>query len=374
MGLKVDIFYCSFGAGHKRAAAFVGDQLGEHEVDRVDVFEAMYPRLYKPIYATYADFIRKRNTLFRVYSSLDRNNEKVVPRLNFLRRRLFRYLDNRTLPDVFVATYSIAATLLNDYIESRALSIPLVTCITDFMPHTHWMNPETDLYLVASGYTESKLRQNYIPRNRIMRFGLAAADFKFTLRTDIKPDAAVTVSGGGLGLLPDAPTFYTTIRDKFQRPVNIVTGKNHKLTASLARMFDNDPSIRVMGYVHDMEALWRETGIFIGKAGGLSTYEAIAHGCPIFYMEPFLTQEKKNATFIDTSGIGAPLNRVLASDITPEQLLDFAAARENMFNEMFAMHPEDLSERLERVVERKRREAELADYYDRAGYRRGVAL
>ena len=52
----------------------------------------------------------------------------------------------------------------------------------------------------------------------------------------------------------------------------------------------------------------KEADLLITKPGGITMFEAIASRTPLFILPPGLAQEKENAAFIETSGIGYVLH------------------------------------------------------------------
>ena len=335
--MKIFLYACRFGAGHMQAARFIQQQLEPaYETEIFDVPGELFPNTAPIIYKTYSHFVKKQNLIYRLYLKADGNKEDLIPKLTWLENIFFRWMDRQELPDVFIATYSLVAFFLARYKKTRGLDIPLVTCITDFMPHRFWVNEETAMYLVASEYTKEQLEKVGIPREKILIFGLSENKLPL-LHEESKHSRNILVTGGGLGLLPKEMSFYYQLRENYGDQIRVICGKNKELYKKLIR--EDIPGLEVFGYVQNMPEQWIWADVVVGKAGGLSTFEAIQAETPILYLTPYLPQEKRNAEFIRQSRIGKPLwSREFAED-DPERILN--ACRYHMKEMKEDLAPED---------------------------------
>lgn len=333
--MDIRLFTCSFGAGHMRAADYIASMAPAHRVERIDITRFLFPFFADGIYHTYTRIMRTQGLGYRAYLAGDRHKRKDALISDFLKRRFAKRMDAMSTPDAFVATFSTAAWLLADYKKKRGLSTPLIVCITDFEPHDFWVNEGTDLYLVASSYTERELRTFGVPKEKIVVVGLSPR--RAAAHLTYERAHRVLVTGGGLGLLPRELGFYRTITALYGRDVRVVTGRNKALFRKLRRA--RIPGITVLGFV-DMERELDRADIVIGKAGGLSTYEAIMAETPIVYIDPFLPQEKKNARFIDSEKIGTSFGETVDRDM-------ILAQREEMRRIKAEADPAEFEEYLE---------------------------
>lgn len=332
--MKIHIYACSFGAGHMNAARYIKEQLEGNEVYIYDVVDGVFPVVASAIYKTYKDLIFKQNFLYKLYLKIEKKKENFLPKLEALEKKVFQWLDNQEKPDVYIASYSVIAYFLSRYIEERNLDIPLITCITDFSPHELWINPKTSLYLVASNFTAEQLKEKGIASNKIVIFGLGKAQ---SLKKDDLKDypSHILVTGGGLGILPKKMAFYRQLRAKFPGEIRIICGKNKSLRRRLERL--NLPQVDVYGFVNNMSDQLKWADVYIGKSGGLSTFEAICSQTPILYLPPFLPQEIKNAKFIFESQIGSPIWESHCVD-------DYINYKNNMEKMQKEFKPEQLEE------------------------------
>ncbi len=325
--MKIDIYTCHFGNGHYKAAKFINEQLSIcHDTKVIDLYEEIFPHMHNWLYHFYSDLMQKQNLWFHLFLKVDDAKSKVIPQLTFVKKRFFDYLDSRPIPDVFVATYSLSAYFLGLYKKERKLKTPLVTCVTDFMAHEFWMNDYTDLYLVASPFTKVHLLQGEVPEDQILVYGLGDQSKGHIQKTQQGP-LKILVTGGGLGLLPKKIQFYKDLRDRYHAELRVICGKNKKIKAKLDHA--HLKNVCTFGFVNNMEEQLAWADVFVGKAGGLSTFEAIQWETPILYLPPFLPQEKRNARFIDNSKIGLPVDNDLRAFSQFDELI-FSQLRDNM--------------------------------------------
>lgn len=348
--MNIDIYTCHFGNGHYKAADFIKKQLDTyHQTEIVDLYEEIFPHMHDWMYNFYCDLMQKQNLWYHLFLKVDDVKEKVIPQLTFVKKRFFDYLDSRPTPDAFIATYSLSAYFLGLYKKEKELTTPLVTCVTDFMAHEFWMNDYTDLYLVASPFTKAHLLQGEVPEEQILVYGLGGQSKEHIEKKQEGP-LKILVTGGGLGLLPNKIQFYTDLRDRYRAELRIVCGKNEKIKRKLDHA--NLKDIYTFGFVSNMEAQLAWADIFVGKAGGLSTFEAIQWETPILYLPPFLPQEKRNARFIEQSRIGLAIQNDLSAFSQFDDLI-FSQLRENMRKMKSALEPEAFLHHIEIIGERR---------------------
>lgn len=305
--MKIEIFTCRFGMGHLKAALSIEKQLAnQYDVQVLDTFKELYPHYEKYIYGFYAGMIKQQGLFYKIFVKADNSKEETLEKLEFLEKRFFTMLDKREKPDVYIATYSVAAYFIAKYIRERGLSIPLVTCITDFTSHELWINEGTSLYLVATHETLTELVKKGVNRNRILVYGLSETSSRPVSDTPEESEPIhVLISGGGLGLLPEQMSFYEELERYDHYVFRIICGKNKRIYRKLKRKkFKN---VEIYSFVDDMRSFMTWADVLVTKAGGMSTTEAIATETPVVYFPPYLTQEIRNAEFIEQANIGYEL-------------------------------------------------------------------
>ncbi len=174
--MKIDVYYCRFGAGHQRAAHYINTQLmPHHNICLHDLIGELWPTASTAIYAAYKKLVRIKPIAKRIFSTPRPDTSSLglgISRLDRIANRFLHMMDARPTPDAFIATYSMAAFFLSWYKRVRGLSTPLITCVTDFKVHDFWINDNCDLYLVASAHTKDELIARGVDAEKIVVHGI----------------------------------------------------------------------------------------------------------------------------------------------------------------------------------------------------------
>jgi len=180
--------------------------------------------------------------------------------------------------------------------------------VTDFDVHPFWVNEGTYRYVVASEYTKERLKAQGIDEARILVFGIPV-DPKFLLEQNkdalrekfhlAKDKGVVLVITGSFGLGP-----LEEIADLLhgETQVLVVCARNKKLYARLiAKAY---PSVRVFGFINNVEELMSVADIIITKPGGLTVSEVLAMELAPIFVYAIPGQETKNLKVLESFGIG----------------------------------------------------------------------
>ena len=170
MQMKVKIFTCRFGAGHMKGALYLKESWKNHDVEIVDIIQEMFPEKADFIYKTYGAWAKQARYLNRMVTGEGAHN-LAYHFLDPLRDRFCQMMDRYRGADVYVATYSAAAHLLNYYKKTYFDQTPFITMITDFTPHEGWIQESTDAYLVVSDYTKSSMLSLGIEDKKVHLYG-----------------------------------------------------------------------------------------------------------------------------------------------------------------------------------------------------------
>ena len=215
-------------------------------------------------------------------------------------------------PDVFIATHFFPAEVASYLKLKGRLKARLITVITDYMPHSVWISPGTDVYVVGMELTKQDLIQRGIPPEKIHVLGIPI-DPKFSRKGDRRALAArlgldpvaftLLVCSGGFGTGPVEP-LVQALR-KIQEPMQVlaITGKNSALYRRLEKLRSNFPhDLKIYGFVDNMDELMDVSDLMVTKPGGLSCTEAMMKGLPMVLVAPIPGQEARNARIISKFG------------------------------------------------------------------------
>lgn len=259
------------------------------------------------------------------------------------RRRFLRYL-RRNKPVLLISTFPVPSAVIS-HLKRRGLnSCPLVTVVTDYTLHRQWLQPETDLYIVANdslaeamiglGVPESKVKATGIPIDP--RFGEGCGLGVGSLLPDLSPDEEklplVLVLNGATGFGGELPRICRMLAG-FPLPLlAVVLGVGHpRLRLALRRAVGKGRNrVLIFGYSRQVPEFMRAATCLISKCGGITVSESLASELPMLVYRPLPCQEEENRNFLVQSGAArAPATiEELAEDL--KRLLTEPGLRERM--------------------------------------------
>lgn len=341
---RVLLLSASSGAGHVRAAqalekAFAsrGDCNVEH-IDAIHYVSKLFQRIYDK---TYISMVRRAPELMGVlYERTDQPWQHARRRLALDRLNtapMIRLL-KRVEPDLCVATHFLPAEIIAWLIAKRKLRARNAIVVTDYDVHAMWLCRTVDRYYVAIdeaaeylarvGVPPEKLRISGIPVDPLFAKPIERAESRRALGLD--PAATlILVSAGGYGVGPVEQLVSSLVA--IERPWQIVAiaGKAEKVRKRLeeiSRRAGKLPSgaarLCPVGFTTDMDKYMAAADLLVGKAGGLTTSEALARGLPMALIEPIPGQEQRNADHLLEAGAAIRCNNLPAAAWKIARLLD----------------------------------------------------
>ena len=332
---RVLLLSASSGAGHVRAAqalekAFTarGDCRVEH-VDVVQYVSKVFQRLYDK---TYINMVRRAPELMGVlYDRTDKPWGKMRRRLAIDRlhtQPMIRML-KRVQPDLAIATHFLPAEIMAWLIAKKKLPARSAIVVTDYDVHALWLCRTVDRYYVAIPEAAEYLGRIGVPRGIIRVTGIpvdplfASEVDRTAARKHLKLDATspvILIAAGGYGIGP----VERLVRDllALQKPWQIVAiaGKSEpvkKKLEDIAARAGNLPSgaarLCPVGFTREMDQHMAAADLLVGKAGGLTTSEALARALPMALIEPIPGQEERNADHLLEEGAAIRCNNLPAA-------------------------------------------------------------
>ncbi|HYT22132.1 MAG TPA: glycosyltransferase [Candidatus Polarisedimenticolia bacterium] len=341
---RVLLLSATSGAGHVRAAqalekAFAarGDCVVEH-IDALQYVSKLFQRVYDKAYIS---MVRRAPELMGVlYERTDQPWHRPRRRLALDRLNtgpMIRLL-KRIQPDLCVATHFLPAEIIAWLIAKRKLRAHHAIVVTDYDVHAMWLCRTVDRYYLAVdeaaeylariGVLREKLRVTGIPIDPLFATPMNRADARKQLRLDA--DATVIlISAGGYGIGPVEQLVKDLLA--LQRPwqVAAVAGnseKTRKRLEELAKQTGNLPSgssrLCPVGFTTEMDKYMAAADLMVGKAGGLTTSEALARALPMALIAPIPGQEERNADHLLEAGAAIRCNNLPATAWKIAALLD----------------------------------------------------
>jgi len=335
--LRILVFSAGFGNGHFRAAEAVIEGIRIKEpyakIIHLDFGDLLNKRFNTMAKNVYIEMIKHTPKLWGrfYYKTAKFQPESMIQRfLKQLGRSDFLKYIQAFAPDLIVCTYPTVSSILAQLRLEQILQVPVITVITDYTVHSHWVHPGVDRYMVACEEVKDRLVSWGIMAQCILVTGIPVSP-KFEVDMDreyissklgLNPDfPTFLVMGGAYGSLKSAKRICKTLADS-KVPVQsiIVCGKNKKLYHALGTMIEHslNPMIR-FGYVHNVEELMSVSNLIITKAGGLTVSEALTKHLPLVIYKAIPGQEEENAHFVQRIGAGyvagteEELGRILSS-------------------------------------------------------------
>ncbi|HZK85205.1 MAG TPA: glycosyltransferase [Desulfosporosinus sp.] len=333
--LRVLVFSAAFGNGHLRAAeAVIEGLLIKHpsakiiHLDFGDFLNQPINTIIKEVYSEIIKYIPK------LWGRLYFKTGKVQPRsksqhfLNQMGRSKFLKYIQAFKPDFIVCTYPTVSSILAQLRLEQLLQVPVITVITDYTVHSHWIHQGVDGYIVACAEVSERLVSWGINAQRIYMTGIPVSP-KFEGEIDrghlltklgLKSDLPIfLVMGGSYGVLKSAKRICEKLANS-QIPVQsiIVCGKNRKLYLSLKEVIARGRNLMIrFEFVDNVEELMSVSDLIITKAGGLTVSEALTKHLPLLIYKPIPGQEEENAHFVERIGAGC----IAGNEEEVEQLL-----------------------------------------------------
>jgi processive 1,2-diacylglycerol beta-glucosyltransferase len=197
------------------------------------------------------------------------------------------------------------------------VDVPIVTILTDYSPHSFWIHPNIDAYVIS---TEEMMEE-------MVRRGVNDS-ILYPLGIPVKPDFIKTFSRketlNNLNLSADKPTVLlmggslgmgkiTTLYEELQKTdkdiqIIVITGNNKKLFSQLTSLKEtSSKATRVIGYTTEVNRYMQACDLLITKPGGLTITEAIVSGIPLALFSAIPGQEEKNAEFLLRNNLAVDL-------------------------------------------------------------------
>ena len=344
---RVLLLSASSGAGHVRAAqalekAFVahGDCSVQH-IDAIEYVSKLFQRAYDKSYISMVQ--RAPELMGLLYERTDQPWEHPRRRLALDRlnsQPMIRMLKH-VQPDLCVATHFLPAEIIAWLIAKKKLSAKNAIVVTDYDVHAMWLCrtvgryylaiPEAAEYLAGIGVPREILRVTGIPIDPLFSIPLDRPAARSTLKLDSSLPVILLAAGGyGVGPLEQL------VRDllALQKPWQLVAiaGKSEKMkkrldeiARSAGHLPSGAPRLVAVGFTTQMDQYMAAADLLVGKAGGLTTSEALARHLPMALIEPIPGQEFRNADHLLEEGAAIRCNNLPAAAWKIAKLLDHPA-------------------------------------------------
>src|SRR3989338_1667917 len=315
------LMYITKVSGHRQATVAIQQSLRQLDPDlqtpAINGFGYTYPLLEKVINKTYMSIIKRTPKVWDfLYDNPDvvKNSQSIKNFLHKTSHEKIGALLERYKPDTIVCTQAFPCGMVADYKRTFGLKATLIGVLTDFSPHSYWLNEGVDYYVVPSLDVKDRFIQKGVLPECIKVYGIPLHP-KFSVRHDPKlvadklgldPQAAtVLVMGGGQGLGPIKKIVKSLIKVPMNFQVIVLAGVNKKILKSLKRYAGKSfKEILIFEFATNVDELMDLAALIVTKPGGMTTAECLAKGLPMVIVNPIPGQETRNADFLIKKGVG----------------------------------------------------------------------
>lgn len=332
---KVTILSAASGAGHIRAAdalvsAFQARGVEAHQIEVLKytnrVFRSVYSNLYK-------ELVNKRPAILGwVYDSMDHpwKYQKRRLALDMISAGRLVKLLVKEKPGIAVCTHFLPAEVLVYLRKKKMIDVPIGVAVTDIDAHAMWLYKDIDWYFVASEETKVYMSALGIPEETIHItgipidpiFGEERSKREARLQLGLDPDlTTLLVSAGGFGVGPVEVLLQALLKIRYPIQLAVICGRNPELELRLKRLGRVSHPVKVTGFTGEMEKWMSAADLLVGKAGGLTSAEALARGLVLVIINPIPGQEERNTDHFLEEGVAIRCNNIPALAFKIDSLL-----------------------------------------------------
>ncbi|AMM89314.1 diacylglycerol glucosyltransferase [Bacillus pumilus] len=319
---KILILTANYGNGHMQVAKTLYDECKSQGFEHVivsNLYQESNPIVSEVTQYLYLKSFSIGKQFYRLfYYGVDKiyNKRKFNIYLKMGNKRLDELIQLHN-PDIIIITFPMI--VVPEYRNKTGKVIPTFNVMTDFCLHKIWVHENIDRYYVATDYVKQKL----------VEIGTHPSDVKVTgipIRPQFEVDVpksiiykkyglssdkkVLLIMAGAHGVLKNVKELCEALLLDSEVQIVVVCGKNAALKQSLSELEQAHPDqLKALGYVEQIDELFRVTDCMITKPGGITLTEATAIGVPVILYKPVPGQEKENALFFEDYGAAIVINR-----------------------------------------------------------------
>ena len=274
--------------------------------------------------------------------------------------RKIRRLIERFSPDIVVCTQAFPCNMVADYKKRYNRKLPLVGVLTDYAPHSYWISPYVDIFVVPAPVIAERFVQKGVPEQGVRVIGIPI-DPKFKQKKEglqilnrlglLEQVDTILIMGGGQGLGPIKKMVFNLVRIKKPLQLIVVCGTNRPLFRWLNKNKGKfRQRVAVLGYTDQVHNLMATAKIIITKPGGVTVAEALSQALPIIIVNPLPGQETQNTRFLTESGVAVVVRQLDRLAETLEKLLSNSKLLEQMRQKALALKQEDSALKIARLL------------------------
>jgi processive 1,2-diacylglycerol beta-glucosyltransferase len=312
---KVLILTAQYGNGHLQVARTLKEAFerqGFQNVVVCDLFAESHPIITEITRYLYLKSYTVGKQLYKMfYYGVEKVYNKKIASIytNFGRKRLASIIESEK-PDVIINTFPITA--VPALRQQTGYQIPIYNIVTDFCLHKIWMHEEIDKYFVATPRLKEILENEGIQSQKVEITGIPIRK-QFEVDIDkeeiyqkygLSPHKKILlIVAGAHGVLKNVGQLCESFSMHEDLQIVVVCGNNEELKKELDGLNPSAKSnVTTLGYVEQIDELFRITDCMITKPGGITLSEAAALQVPVILYRPVPGQENENAIYFQEKG------------------------------------------------------------------------
>jgi len=323
---RVLLMYITKVSGHRQATLAI--QKGLKELDpsivapTINGFGYTYPVLEKVVNQAYMSVIKRTPIVWDYMYDNPNIVKKSGSFQKFLHKTSHKKIDRlmkKHNPDVVVCTQAFPCGMVASYKKAKGINTTLIGVLTDFAPHSYWINEGVNYYIVPSLESKERFVKKGVNPDSIKAYGIPIKP-KFATQLDRRPIAhslglnhdipTILVMGGGQGLGPIKKIVKALRAIEMDIQIIVLAGTNKKIIKSLNKQAQkSDKNILVFEYAKNVDELMDLSTIIITKPGGMTTAECLAKGLPMVIINPIPGQEMRNTDFLIKKGVAIRIDK-----------------------------------------------------------------
>ncbi len=320
---KILIFYASAGHGHEKAARAALEAVREmypaasaEAVDAISLMPPFFGEGYRQTYLLQIKYVPWLWGIF--YYSFDipwvYSIMRIIRRLmnSAISGGLVKMIEKQN-PDVIFSTHFFATEVVSHLKEVGKTRAKLITIVTDYLPHFVWTARCVDRYAVGLGETRDGLVERGVAAEKIEITGIPVEKKFFNpvnvnnVLNGLNLDEGVftvLLTSGGVGVGSVEPLVEKILSAQKSVQIILVCGSNKTLFTRMNLLLKKYSSLRVLGFVNNMNELMEASDVVVGKAGGLTITESFLKNKPVILLGAIPGQEARNVLCVKAHGAG----------------------------------------------------------------------
>lgn len=372
--MNVLILTASTGGGHNRASNALKSYINTHRpevgVSIIDALEECSSVLNFTVVKGYKALVTLTPGLFgAMYKSSDKKSP-LSETVNIIYQQCARKMKTvieEHQPDAIISCHPFAGAIIGYMKEKYGYTIPLISIVTDFLPHRTYISKGIDAYVTASAQAKDILTNEYeIAPENVYDYGHPVFDQFYEgqgkSREDVlaelgfdKDKKTVLIMAGSFGVT-DILEIYENLQSiNVDYQIIVITGRNkklydafeellnnadeiitedepeflkrfgndnilrfmynqsenvkEKLTHTFHRTIDSHKPTKLFFFINNVDDYMHASDMIVTKPGGLTTSESIACALPMVTFKAYPGQEEQNAALLAENNIGVIMEK-----------------------------------------------------------------